>query len=87
MGIRFEAFRYLVAVDHYHRFDYIQLQSFWTLAKLPIGTVYVIFTGLGTAGTVLVEILLFGEQANPVKPLIGMLVRGARTQTGHEGYG
>ena len=32
MGIRFEAFRYLVAVDHYHRFDYIQLQSFWTLS-------------------------------------------------------
>lgn len=38
-------------------------------AKLPIGTVYVIFTGLGTAGTVIAEILVFGEQANPLKLL------------------
>lgn len=46
-------------------------------AKLPIGTVYVIFTGLGTAGTVLVEILVFGEEANPVKLLlIAMLAAG-----------
>lgn len=46
-------------------------------AKLPIGTVYVIFTGLGTAGTVLVEILVFGEEANPVKLLlIGILAAG-----------
>ncbi|WP_019536627.1 DMT family transporter [Paenibacillus ginsengihumi] len=35
-------------------------------AKLPLGTVYVLFTGLGTAGTVIAEIVLFGE---PVKPL------------------
>lgn len=34
--------------------------------KLPLGTVYAVFTGLGTAGTVLSEMLLFGE---PVKPL------------------
>ncbi|MEW9053230.1 MAG: multidrug efflux SMR transporter [Neobacillus sp.] len=28
---------------------------------LPVGTVYAVFVGLGTAGTVLVEILIFGE--------------------------
>ncbi|MFJ7972687.1 DMT family transporter [Psychrobacillus sp. NPDC096389] len=29
--------------------------------KLPVGTVYAIFVGMGTAGTVLSEILFFGE--------------------------
>ncbi|NOU87978.1 QacE family quaternary ammonium compound efflux SMR transporter [Paenibacillus sp. LMG 31460] len=29
--------------------------------KLPIGTVYAVFTGLGTFGTVVVEIIVFGE--------------------------
>jgi len=29
--------------------------------KLPVGTVYAVFVGLGTAGTVLAEIILFGE--------------------------
>ncbi len=28
--------------------------------KLPVGTVYAVFVGMGTAGTVLSEILLFG---------------------------
>ncbi|QBG55742.1 efflux transporter [Bacillus amyloliquefaciens] len=55
--------------------------SFYLLIKatnsLPVGTVYAVFTGLGTAGTVLSEILLFKEQANPVKiVLIGVLLIG-----------
>ncbi|WP_374723614.1 DMT family transporter [Calidifontibacillus erzurumensis] len=29
--------------------------------KLPVGTVYSVFVGLGTAGTVLCDILFFGE--------------------------
>ncbi|MEH7251825.1 multidrug efflux SMR transporter [Neobacillus niacini] len=29
--------------------------------KLPVGTVYAVFVGLGTAGTVIAEILFFGE--------------------------
>lgn len=29
--------------------------------KLPVGTVYAVFVGLGTAGTVFSEILLFDE--------------------------
>jgi paired small multidrug resistance pump len=32
--------------------------------KLPVGTVYAVFVGLGTAGTVISEILFFGE---PIK--------------------
>ena len=30
-------------------------------SKLPVGTVYAVFVGLGTAGTVLSDILFFGE--------------------------
>ncbi|MBU7320496.1 DMT family transporter [Paenibacillus oleatilyticus] len=46
-------------------------------AKLPIGTVYVMFTGLGTAGTVITEIVLFGEPAHPLKlVLIAALAAG-----------
>lgn len=29
--------------------------------KLPVGTVYAVFTGIGTAGTVATEMILFGE--------------------------
>ena len=44
---------------------------------LPIGTVYAVFTGLGTAGTVLAEIILFGEPVNIYKIiLIGTLLLG-----------
>lgn len=29
--------------------------------KLPVGTVYAVFVGMGTAGTVLADIIFFGE--------------------------
>ncbi|MDO7906489.1 multidrug efflux SMR transporter [Paenibacillus sp. JX-17] len=29
--------------------------------RLPVGTVYAVFTGLGTAGTVVAEMVFFGE--------------------------
>jgi paired small multidrug resistance pump len=45
--------------------------------KLPIGTVYAVFTGLGTAGTVLIEMLVFGEPFKLLKLLlIGLLLLG-----------
>ena len=31
------------------------------LEKVPVATAYAVFTGIGTAGTVLVEMLFFGE--------------------------
>lgn len=44
---------------------------------LPIGTVYAVFTGLGTAGTVLTELVLFNEPVNIYKLLlIGTLLLG-----------
>ncbi|MEC1262431.1 multidrug efflux SMR transporter [Bacillus swezeyi] len=55
--------------------------SFYILVKagekLPVGTVYAVFTGLGTAGTVLCEIILFHEPADIAKlVLIGVLLSG-----------
>ncbi|WP_407268260.1 DMT family transporter [Radiobacillus sp. PE A8.2] len=38
--------------------------------NLPIGTVYAVFAGLGTVGTVLVEIVVYGEPFQPLKILL-----------------
>ncbi|KAB7704722.1 QacE family quaternary ammonium compound efflux SMR transporter [Bacillus aerolatus] len=38
--------------------------------KLPVGTAYAVFVGMGTAGTVLSEILFFGEPVKIVKLLL-----------------
>lgn len=55
--------------------------SFYTLIAagkyLPVGTVYAVFVGLGTAGTVLLDILLFQEPINVMKLLfIALLLVG-----------
>lgn len=45
--------------------------------KLPVGTVYAVFVGLGTAGTVLADILLFNEALKIEKLiLVGVLLVG-----------
>jgi len=45
--------------------------------RLPVGTVYAVFTGIGTAGTVLAEMILFGEPFKLTKVLlIGLLLAG-----------
>lgn len=41
---------------------------------LPIGSVYAVFTGLGTAGTVVAETLLFGEPFSLAKTLLILLL-------------
>lgn len=38
--------------------------------KLPIGTLYAVFAGIGTAGTVLAEMVVFGEPIIPMKILL-----------------
>lgn len=35
------------------------------MKELPVGTAYAVWVGIGTAGTVVLGILLFGEPANP----------------------
>ena len=45
--------------------------------KLPVGTVYAVFVGLGTVGTVIMDIVLFDQSANSMKLLlIGLLLVG-----------
>ncbi|ASA24905.1 DMT family transporter [Paenibacillus donghaensis] len=42
--------------------------------KLPVGTVYAVFTGLGTTGTVLVEMFVFGEPFQTLKIVLVLLL-------------
>lgn len=45
--------------------------------ELPVGTVYAVFVGLGTGGTVLAEILLFNEPFSVEKlVMVGILLAG-----------
>ncbi|WP_017547597.1 DMT family transporter [Salinicoccus carnicancri] len=41
---------------------------------LPVGTVYAVFVGLGAFGTVLSEIILFGEPFRPLKIILIALI-------------
>lgn len=55
--------------------------SFYYMIKasqsLPVGTVYAVFVGLGTAGTVLSDIVIFGEEFKVEKILlIAILLAG-----------
>lgn len=42
--------------------------------QLPIGTAYAVFTGIGTAGTVLMEMIVFREPFSIVKLLLILLL-------------
>ena len=47
------------------------------LKTLPLGTAYAIWTGIGTVGTALLGIMLFGESASAVRlACIGLIVTG-----------
>jgi len=47
------------------------------LKALPLGTAYAIWTGIGTIGTVILGIALFGESANAVRlGCIALIVAG-----------
>ena len=47
------------------------------LRALPIGTAYAIWTGIGTVGTAVLGILLFGEPATVLRLVcIGLIVSG-----------
>ncbi|RUT33334.1 multidrug efflux SMR transporter [Paenibacillus zeisoli] len=55
--------------------------SFWLIIeasrRLPVGTVYAVFTGIGTAGTVITEMVVFGEPFRWSKTmLIALLLAG-----------
>ncbi|GAA3322060.1 hypothetical protein GCM10020331_040430 [Ectobacillus funiculus] len=50
---------------------------FRAFKTLPIGTVYAVFTGIGTSGIVIVEMIFFGEPVSIAKLLfIALLIGG-----------
>jgi quaternary ammonium compound-resistance protein SugE len=45
--------------------------------KLPLGTAYAVWTGIGAVGAVTMGIVLFGESAQPLRLLcVGLIVVG-----------
>lgn len=46
------------------------------LRSLPLGTAYAIWTGIGAVGTVVLGIMLFGEQASPARIACVVLILG-----------
>lgn len=52
--------------------------SFWLLAlamrELPLGTAYVVWTGIGAVGTFAVGVLFLGESAAPLRLLAAALI-------------
>ena len=50
------------------------------LKSLPIGTAYAVFTGIGSIGTVLLGMLLFGDPATPGRLIpLALIVAGIVT--------
>jgi len=48
-----------------------------SLKTLPVGTAYAVWTGIGTVGTALLGIWLFGEPATAIRlTCIGLIVAG-----------
>jgi len=43
-------------------------------AKLPVGTVYSVFVGLGTAGTVIADMVIFGEPFKLMKLVLVVIL-------------
>ena len=49
----------------------------WSLRHLPLGTAYGVWTGIGTVGTALLGIALFGEAVTTLRLVfIGLIVAG-----------
>ena len=47
------------------------------MRTLPVGTAYAVWTGIGTVGTVLLGMALFGEPAAPLRlAFIAMIIAG-----------
>ena len=44
------------------------------LKSLPFGTAYVVWTGIGAVGSILVGMLIYGESADPVRILCLTLI-------------
>lgn len=56
------------------------LASFWLLSMamkdLPVGTAYAVWVGIGTLGTAILAVVLFGEPVSAVRVLGILLILG-----------
>lgn len=46
----------------------------WSMKTLPMGTAYIIWTGIGATGAFLAGIMFLGEQANAMRVLAAFLI-------------
>ena len=46
----------------------------WAMRTLPLGTAYMVWTGIGAAGAFVAGVLLFGEAATPLRILAALLI-------------
>ncbi|RZJ32966.1 MAG: QacE family quaternary ammonium compound efflux SMR transporter, partial [Brevundimonas sp.] len=46
----------------------------FSMKTLPMGTAYVMWTGIGAVGAFIVGVVLLGEQINPLRILAAVLV-------------
>ncbi len=56
------------------------IASFWLLSRamqvLPLGTAYVVWTGIGSVGAFILGLVLLGESASPMRLLAAVLIVG-----------
>ena len=48
----------------------------WSMRTLPLGTAYMVWTGIGAVGAFAVGILVLGEAANPMRLVAALLILG-----------
>lgn len=56
------------------------IASFWLLSRamavLPLGTAYVVWTGIGSVGAFILGLALLGESASPMRILAAVMIVG-----------
>ena len=48
----------------------------WSMRTLPLGTSYMIWTGIGAVGAFVVGIMVFGEAITPMRVMAALLIVG-----------
>jgi quaternary ammonium compound-resistance protein SugE len=48
----------------------------WAMRTLPLGTAYMVWTGIGAVGAVLVGVLWLGEAVTPMRLLAAAMIAG-----------
>ncbi|KQU53162.1 hypothetical protein ASG67_10080 [Sphingomonas sp. Leaf339] len=48
----------------------------WSMRTLPLGTSYMIWTGIGAVGAFVVGIMVFGEAVTPMRVMAALLIVG-----------